>query len=113
MSVGVSTDLTNLTVINDVDSVVSLNCVFDFDLVKENNFNLNNKLVSDEIIFSNRILSDYFESVGNRVLSIDDISSQFNSNPRPTAFSVINSFNIDEIRSQKYITLIRDKRFVA
>ena len=113
MVVGVSTDLTNVTLIKDVDSFVSLNCVFDFDLVKENNFNLNNKLVSDEIIFSNRILSDYFESVGNRVLSIDDLSSQFNSNPRPTAFSVINSFNVNEIRSQKYITLVRDKRFAA
>ena len=113
MTVGVSTDLTNLTLIKDVDSFVSLNCVFDFDLVKENNFNLNNKLVSDEIIFSNRILSDFFESVGNRVLSIDDVSSQFNSNPRPTTFSVINSFNTNEIRSQKYITLVGDKRFTA
>lgn len=113
MTVGVSTDLTNFTVINDVDGFASLHCVFDFDLVKENNFNLNSKLVSDEIIFSNRVLTDFFESVGNRVLSIDDLSGQFNSNPRATAFSVVNTFNVNDIRSQKYITYVRDKRFSA
>ena len=30
--------------------------------------------VSDEIVFETRILQDFFESVGNRVLSIDDMS---------------------------------------
>ena len=56
---------------------------------------------------------DYAESIGNRVLSIDDISSQFNSNPRPTRFSEVHRFNLEDIRSQKYITYIRDKRFVG
>jgi hypothetical protein len=58
-------------------------------------------------------LTDYAESIGNRVLSIDDISSQFNSNPRPTRFSEVHRFNLEDIRSQKYITYIRDKRFVG
>ena len=90
-----------------------MNCVYGFDLATENNRNQNSKIVSDEIIFSNRILTDYFESVGNRVLSIDDVSDQFNSNPRANAFSIVDSFNLDDVRCQKYITYVRDKRFTA
>ena len=106
---------TNATVdvITDIIGVVNLNCVYDFDLVRENSLNVGGIIFSDEIIFSNRILTDYAESIGNRVLSIDDISSQFNSNPRPTRFSEVHRFNLEDIRSQKYITYIRDKRFVG
>ena len=71
-----------LEVISDVDSFASLHCVHDFDIATENNFS--SGTISDEIVFANRILTDYFESVGNRVLSIDDISGYFNSEPRST-----------------------------
>ena len=94
------------------DLLVSI-AFYDFDLATENNLNLNSKVVSDEIVFSNRILTDYFESVGNRVLSIDDLSGQFNSNPRPTAFSVVDTFTLASTRFQKYITYVRDKRYTA
>ena len=113
MSVGLSTALTSFSVVNDLQGFASINCFYDFDLATENNLNINSKVVSDEIIFANRILSDYFESVGNRVLSIDDISGQFNSNPRPTAFSLVDSFTLSSTRFQKYITYVRDKRFTA
>jgi len=113
MSVGLTTETTNLSVVNNLDGFASLNCVYDFDLVRENNLNQNSKFISNEITFSNRILTDFFESVGNRVLSIDDISNQFNSNPRPIDFSVVDTFPISSKRFQKYITYIRDKRFVA
>ena len=95
----------------DVVSIADLNCVYDFDLVKENSLEIGNSILSDQIIFSSRILNDYFESVGNRVLSIDNISSQFNSNPRIDRFSNIQTFNLSKIRSQKYLTYIRDKRY--
>ena len=108
-----TTDTTNFTLVNNLDSFASLNCVFDFDLVRENNININSKIVSDEIIFSNRILTDFFESVGNRVLSVDDISDQFNSSPRATQFSTVGSFLINDIRAQKYFTYVKDKRFTA
>ena len=113
MSVGLTTASTYLNVVNNLDGFASLNCVYDFDLVKENNLIQNSKFISNEIIFSNRILTDFFESVGNRVLVIDDISGQFNSNPRPTDFSIVDTFPISSKRFQKYITYIRDKRFVA
>ena len=113
MSVGLSTFTTNVDIVNNIDGFASLNCVYGFDLATENNRNQKSKIVSDEIIFSNRILTDYFESVGNRVLSIDDVSDQFNSNPRANAFSIVDSFNLSDVRCQKYITYVRDKRYNA
>ena len=82
-----------------------------FDLVRENSLVVSSRLFSDEIIFENRILTDYLESVGNRVLNIDDISGQFNSNPRPTRFSAVYRFDLGNIRSQKILTYVRDKRY--
>jgi hypothetical protein len=111
--VNLPSDVTSVDVITDIIGVVNLNCVYDFDLVRENALSVGGRIFSDEIIFSNRILTDYAESIGNRVLSIDDISSQFNSNPRPTRFSEVHRFNLTEVRSQKYITYARDKRFTS
>ena len=111
LTVNLPSDLTSIDVINDNISVVNLNCVFDFDIVKENSFQIGSRIFSDEIIFSNRILTDYQESVGNRVLLIDDISLLFNSNPRSTAFTEAHRFNLTTSRSQKYIVCVKDRRF--
>ena len=110
MKVGLSTELSTVDTVNDLTGFGNLNCVADFDLVTENN--INSGTISDEMIFANRILSDYFESVGNRVLSIDDISGEFNSEPRTTPFSVVNTFDLG-VRTHKYITYVRDKRYTA
>jgi hypothetical protein len=111
LTVNLPLDLTSIDVIRDVTNVVNLNCVFDFDIVRENSFQIGSQIFSDEIIFSNRILIDYQESVGNRVLLIDDISQLFNSNPRPTPFAEVHRFNLTTSRTQKYITCVRDRRF--
>jgi hypothetical protein len=111
--VNVPSILTQVDIKNDIIGVVNLNCVYDFDLVKENSKTIGSNTFTDEIIFSNRILSDYAESVGNRVLEIDDISSQFNSNPRPTRFSEVGRFSLADVRVQKTIAYVRDKRFTA
>ena len=112
MVVGVATDLTSVDSVYQLESFIDLNCVNDFDLVKENSKSQTN-IVSDQITFSSRVLTDFFESVGNRVLSIDDVSGSFNSNPRPTAFSIANTFDLDDVRAQKYITYVKDRRFVG
>ena len=109
--VNLASNLTSIEVTNDIISVINLNCVYDFDLVKENSLQIGSQIFSDEIIFSNRILIDYAESIGNRVLSIDDISSQFNSNPRPTRFSEVNRFDIADVKTQKYLAYVSDRRF--
>ena len=88
----------------DYISDVDMNCVYNFDLVKENdktNF-------SDKIIVSNRILTDYEESVGNRVLNVDNVASQFNSNPRPTKFSEVARWPIADACGHKFVTYIQD-----
>jgi hypothetical protein len=109
---GISTDQNqgDLIGISDLSSVVSLNCVYDFDLARENNINIDGIIKSDEVIFNSAVIQDYIESIGNRVLMIDNISDEFNSNPRPTAFSVIDSFVLDDFRFKKYIALVGDKK---
>jgi hypothetical protein len=109
MNVGIASD--GLTTVNDITSFGNLHCVHDFDLATENS--KGSPFISDEIVFKNRILTDYFESIGNRVLSIDDISGQFNSEPRATPFSVVETFDLGDIKAQKYITYIRDKRYTG
>ena len=109
MNVGIASD--GISIVNHIDSFGNLHCVHDFDLATENS--IGSPFISDQIIFKNRILTDYFESIGNRVLSIDDISGQFNSDPRPTPFSVVDTFDLDAVKAQKYITYIRDKRFTG
>ena len=101
---------------SDVDTTTnivgsaSLHCFYDFDYVTENYFNVNGVVTSDEIYFENRILSDYFQSVGNRVLDIDDFSGEFFSNERPTKYSDIDGFAFNDIYN-KIFTLVRDRVF--
>ena len=113
MTVGLSTEVTSYEIVNDLVGVGNLNTVHDFDLVTENSLNVGTKVLSTEIIFSNRILFDYDESVGNRVLYVDDISSQFNSNPRPTPWSIAAEFDLGTVRAIKYFAFIKDRRFTG
>jgi hypothetical protein len=59
------------------DSEVDLNCIEDYDLVTENNYLIDSSLSSNQVYFNNRILQDYSETIGNRVLTIDNISPGF------------------------------------
>lgn len=110
---GISTEqnLGTFTGIADFYSVVNTNCVTDFDLVRENNIVFGDNLKSNEIYFESRVLQDYIESFGNRVLMIDDISPQFNSNPRPTKFSIVDTFALSESPYRKYFIHCINKRF--
>ena len=110
---GISTvqDETKFEVITDLVSTMDLNTVFDFDLVREKTLRIDNSVISDEIVFDTRILQDYSESIGNRVLTVDDISGDFNNNARTDAFQSVDTFTLASVRYRKYITFIRDKRF--
>jgi hypothetical protein len=86
----------------------SLYCFYDFDNVTERTNEISkDKIVSTDIVFENRILVDFFESRGNRVLKIDDFSDQFNSNGRETKFSVVDSFD-NKYAWNKIFTLVQD-----
>jgi YHYH protein len=93
--------------INDWNSEIDLNCVYDFDIVTENSISIAGRSASNQITFESKTLQDYIESIGNRVLTIDDLSPSFNSNPRLTKFSVVDTFS-SAINYKKYITFALD-----
>jgi len=112
---GISTEqnLGDFSGIADLVSLTGFNCVSDFDLATERTLTIDSNVVSDEIVLGSATLQDYFESIGNRVLLIDDISEEFNSNPRSTPFSVVDRFRLDSGRIRKFITYVKDRRFTA
>ena len=109
-SVGVATHLA-IVVSDLVSEDESLHKTYDFDLVTENSKNIGGLFASDEINFSNKIITDYIESRTNRVIPIDSISSQFNDLPRATAFSDVADFDITEVEGVKFYVLVFDTRF--
>ena len=99
--------------IANIDGYGDLNCHYDFDIVTENSIQIGpNEFISDEIRFNSRLLQDYFESIGNRVLIVDEIQDQFNSNPRPTRFSVVDEFKLDDFKYRKYFLHTANKLFI-
>jgi len=110
---GISTeqDFGDATSIVDYTNEIKLDCYNDYDLASEKTILIDSNIISDEVILKSVTLQDYFESVGNKVLTIDDISSQFNDNPRTTPYSVLDSFNLSSARSKKYIAYIVDRKY--
>ncbi len=101
----------NITVISDLINIIDLDCISDFDLVYDDVKIINNNIIASDIVFNSRVLQDYRESIGNRVLVVDNVSGDFNSDPRATPYSVVDSFRLEDIRSRKFIIFARDKRF--
>ena len=101
---------TEMSFIVDCIGEGDLNCMHDFDLAKENLFDVNGKTVSDTVFFENIILTDYFESKGNRVLGVDDVSEEFNSNERLEAFSGIAEFT-PGVKFVKSLFYVQDTTF--
>ena len=112
-SVGLGTNQTgSVESIAMLDSVLSLNTIPDYDLVTEKTLKVDDTtVVSDEVVFKTKILQDYIESIGNRVLSIDDVSSQFNDLPRTDRFAAVDLFPLTSARHKKFIAYIQDTRF--
>jgi hypothetical protein len=111
MFVGLSTEQNqgDFSSVANLSNFIDLNCVYDFDLAKEKTLKFNYDYKSNGIIFGYKILEDYIESIGNRVLVLDDISSLFNNNPRPTNFNIIDTFDPTVSNARKYIIFIQDK----
>ena len=110
---GVVTDYNaTVDVTVDLQNEIHVDCYAAFDLVTENALTIGSRKVSDKIYLNSRVLTDYYESFGNRVLTIDDIGSQFNSEPRATICMTVDRFPIAE-RYKKYFTYVNDKRYTA
>jgi hypothetical protein len=103
---GICTDQNNgsFEVISDLTSEIDLDCYPDFDITKEITYNISDNLVSNEIIFNSRILSDYFESIGNRVLEIQTPDDTRGSTGGITQASLLDEFAISSKKYKKYIT---------
>ena len=110
MVVGIAGTVTGIINIQNYESLHEYN---NFDLVTENILSATpaEGNFSDEVTFQNRILIDYAESVGNRVLKIDDISDKFNSNPRPTPWSEVARYDIANNKENRFIVYVRDRLF--
>ena len=106
----VNTNDTELSFIVDCIGEGDLNCWHDYDNAKENIYSVNGKDYSDTILFENAILTDYFESKGNRVLRVDDVSEFFNSNERAEAFSAVANFDTS-VKFAKSLFYIQDTTF--
>ena len=103
----------DVTVVVDLDGAIDLDCYPYFDLVTENSLlGANSGSLSDEIFFNSRVLTDYFESFGNRVLTIDDITPQFNDTPRATRFSVVKKFDVNQ-KTKKILFHVADKLYTS
>jgi len=111
--VGLTTDTTAYEIVSDLQNTADVNCRYGYASVKENALSIDGQLASNEVIFDRGELTDYFESFGNRVLSIDDLQPLFNSVPRATKFSVISTFPIAKSRSMKFFTYVKDRRYVG
>jgi len=103
-----SQDFGTLEIINDLQEVIDVNCVVDFDLGTENYFTIDGNLRSNEIYFNSRRLQDYIESRGNKVLLIDDISDKFKP-VEPEENTVVDSFKLNFIRFKKYVISVYDR----
>jgi hypothetical protein len=76
----------------DLTNITNIDAVYDYDLASENGVLIEENLTSDEITFNSVFLQDYAESIGNRVLLIDDISSQFSTST--TSKTTVTTFSI-------------------
>ena len=101
------------TVEIDLISSYDLECVSNFDYATENNIGTTTNPLSDEITFKTRIISDFIESIGNRVLLIDDISPEFDSNQRSTPFESVARQKVANGVSAKFIVLVKDRTFTG
>tara|TARA_B100001063_G_scaffold62847_2_gene56891 strand:- start:2454 stop:15458 length:13005 start_codon:yes stop_codon:yes gene_type:complete len=102
-----------ITRVIDLIGSESLNCVDNFDLVSENFLTGSSRNYSDEINFASRLLTDFAESVGNRVLAIDDFSDTFNNNPRTTPYAEVFRQRLSDGRSQRFIAYVQDRLFTG
>ena len=107
--VGLSTSV--ITTLRMFVNNISMNDTYNFDIVNENAIGSGVDLSSTEIGFYSRNLSNYNEARFNRVLNVDDISSEFNSIPRTEEFINIRSFLVEDKKYHKLFALIKDRRF--
>jgi len=95
----------------DIIQEKDFDCYENFAFADEFTKSFNNSLVSNEIYFDYLKLLDYTEFKTNRVLKIDDISSQFDDTPSIFNYAVVGTFDITKYNSAQFYLLIKDTRY--
>ena len=103
------TEPANFELVIDIDTIADTYTFSDFDDVSEITVKIQDIDVSRDIIFANRIVTDYYQSIGNRVLDLDDFSDAFNSNERPQRWSAVAPFYGTNDRFNKCLTFVQDE----
>ena len=101
----------NVEITVDLTSDASIWAFQDFDSVSERTSFVNGGDVSREIYFENRILTDHFECIDNKVTIIDDFSDKFNSDVRDTNFIDVGQFPLD-IKFNRLLSFVKDTTFI-
>ena len=105
----------------DLISVYDTDCVHDFDNTTELTVQVagastdSRITISKDIVFENKVLTDYIEARTNRALAIDDFGDTFNSKPRTDPFETVDFFQngINGFRAHRYFYHVKDTRFTA
>ena len=86
---GINTSTTAINATVDLVEEVRVDDQYYFDIGRDVNIATRSEVeLSNEIELENAKLSDYFESITNRVLNIDDISSQFSNISNPNTLDL-------------------------
>jgi hypothetical protein len=104
------TEPANFEAIAEIQSTAEVHVYPDFDNVSEIAVNVNGELVSRDILFANRPITDFFQSIGNKAIDIDDFSATFNNQERTTKFSRVGEFTKNDTFN-KVFTLVKDQTF--
>jgi hypothetical protein len=103
--------LADISLLIDIIQEKDFDCYENFAFADEFTKSFNNSLVSNEIYFDYLKLLDYTEFKTNRVLKIDDISSQFDDTPSIFNYAVVGTFDITKYNSAQFYILIKDARY--
>ena len=82
----------------------------DFDDVSEVTIDVAGEIISRDVLFANRPITDYYQSIGNRALKITDFSSTFNNRERSTKFSQVGEFTDNDVFN-KVFTIVKDQTY--
>lgn len=101
----------NTDLLIDLIEEKDFDCYENFTFADEFTKTFNNSTVSEEIYFEFLKLLDYTEFRTNRVLEIDDISSQFDNTPNIFNYTVVGSFDVTKYNAAQFYLLIKDNRY--
>ena len=104
------TEPADFELIAELESISSIMEYPDFDDVSEITVDINGEIISKDVLFANRAITDYYQSIGNRALKIVDFSDTFNNQERATKFSTVGEFSDHDVFN-KVFTLVKDQTY--